>query len=422
MCAEPFNKVQRSKVECLNCEYVACRLCIKRYLLESSLELSCMNCKVAWNPEFIRTTMPAAFLEGEYKHHRANMLLSLEESMLPQTQSHIQYKINKANALAEVRNLKNQITELQHQIHHLKSMYQNKYQQYHQLYGTHGTSLRVVVEQRREFVMKCPETTCRGFLSTQYKCGLCAKYFCRQCHQLKSDDEHVCKEDDVKTVKLLKENTKQCPNCNISIFKVYGCDQMWCTNCQTPFSWTTGRVIQGGTIHNPHYFDWQRRRQEGPQQQNNHGGMCGNVNTLRFQRFPFLNEVQQDRVYLLVRTIEHVRCVTIQSLTENENRFEKNLDIRIQYLNGDISKDEFKQRILRRDKASQRKHIMLMLWQTFVASYTDLLQNLSIEKNFEKFETEHQELLKCINSEFKRISKLYSTQTQLLDNNWTLIK
>jgi hypothetical protein len=40
--------------------------------------------------------------------------------------------------------------------------------------------------------------------------------------------------------KLIKSDTRSCPNCNEGIYKIEGC--LWCT-CKTPFDWNTGKII-----------------------------------------------------------------------------------------------------------------------------------------------------------------------------------
>jgi len=79
------------------------------------------------------------------------------------------------------------------------------------------------VEKKSGFVRKCSDADCRGFLSTRWKCGLCDKYTCTECHELKSDDDHTCDPNNVATAKLLSTDTKGCPTCQTSIYKIDGC-------------------------------------------------------------------------------------------------------------------------------------------------------------------------------------------------------
>jgi len=122
-------------------------------------------------------------------------------------------------------------------------------------------------EAAREFIQRCPGEDCRGYLSTSYKCGTCAKYTCNECLVVKGesrDSPHTCDEDAKASASLIRRETKPCPKCGVRIYKIDGCDQMFCTQetCHTAFSWNTGHVVTG-IIHNPHYYDWLRSQNGG---------------------------------------------------------------------------------------------------------------------------------------------------------------
>lgn len=120
-----------------------------------------------------------------------------------------------------------------------------------------------VTEAARKFVRACPVNGCRGFLSSAWKCGTCSTWACSNCHEVKGaskDAPHECNPDCVLTARLLDKDTRPCPRCASAIFRISGCAQMWCTACNTPFDWGTGKVMNGRVVHNPHYFEYLRRR------------------------------------------------------------------------------------------------------------------------------------------------------------------
>ncbi len=59
---------------------------------------------------------------------------------------------------------------------------------------------------------------------------------------------------------------------------VRNCDQMWCTQdgCHTAFSWKTGHIVTG-VVHNPHYYEWLRRQNNGAAPRENTDIPCGGL-------------------------------------------------------------------------------------------------------------------------------------------------
>lgn len=105
-------------------------------------------------------------------------------------------------------------------------------------------------------IMNCPWEDCVGKLKENGNCGLCGRLFCQDCMCLEQEG-HMCRPEDKETVSELKRTTRPCPKCHILISKIEGCDQMWCVQCHTTFSWKTG-VITRGVVHNPHFYDYRR--------------------------------------------------------------------------------------------------------------------------------------------------------------------
>jgi DNA-directed RNA polymerase subunit RPC12/RpoP len=224
------------------------------------------------------------------------ILSSNQMGLLPDTQIHVESDIRKEKLTVETSKHMRDIKTLQQQILRLKMTVQantfllrgepvpERYRHYVQHHA-------LEVDTRRKFIMACPMELCRGFLSTQYKCGTCQQQICSDCLSLKQDG-HECVENDRLSAEMIKRETKPCPKCGTRIHKIDGCDQMYCTNqqegvyCNTAFSWRTGQLATG-TIHNPHFYELQQK--QGIQMRNVGDIQCGGVpriqNALRVLQF-----------------------------------------------------------------------------------------------------------------------------------------
>ena len=222
-----------------------------------------MNCKKGWDEKFLVENLNRSFCDKEYKNHRKQLLTDREISKLPETM-HLAERQKKINVeeekskefVKEISKLKKMINEL-----HIKQVdiHTNIY------YIRRGEDDKGKTLERRKFIMACPNDNCRGYLSTQYKCELCNIFTCPQCLELigyLKTDPHECNPDNIASAEIIRKETKPCPSCGVRIFKISGCNQMWCTECRVAFDYTTGR-IDTGVVHNPHYYTHMAQQNQG---------------------------------------------------------------------------------------------------------------------------------------------------------------
>lgn len=275
ICIDDFKKIgQKKQFICPYCPLEACLGCVQKYLLSSVDDPHCMGCRRGWTRDILMSLGDSWALKT-YKKHREEVLVQREKARLPRAQEHLMHE-------KDIEERKKYLKDVvEPELQRITQIFNNITFDILRLRSHHAAQFTVAGERltttdpapltggaaggktvgKREFIMKCPVSDCRGFLSTGYKCGVCETYTCSSCHEVKKqkdDPTHTCKPDLVETVKTLKKETKPCPKCAAAIFKIDGCDMMFCTSCNTPFSWNTGKIISGGYIHNPHYFDYLR--------------------------------------------------------------------------------------------------------------------------------------------------------------------
>ena len=235
--------------------------------------------------------------------------------------------------------------------------------------------------QRREFIMKCADEGCRGFLSSGYKCGTCEKWTCSQCLVVvgaDKDAEHTCDPNTVETAKAIKADTRPCPKCGTRIFKIDGCDQMWCVmeGCGTAFSWNSGHVVTG-TVHNPHYYEWLRRNGGGAAPAREVGDIpCGGlpaayqiIGALRPSCIP--SEIRNR----ILETHRNIRELIDMRLRDYPARPEAlaNKDLDVEYLMQTLSETEWQRQLELSEARFNRKKEIGQILQTLATAGSDLM-------------------------------------------------
>jgi hypothetical protein len=248
-CCEDFSAVLRDRtpVPC-GCGFSVCVCCTKTYLLGSTSDPDCMSCHRAVERSFLCDYVGSGWVNGAYKKYQSKVMFDKEMARMASAQPAAKRHLDIAAKDIEILGIKQQIRVMQMKYHAAQSEKWNL------------KSKTPLV--KKQFMQKCGVDGCLGSLSTAWKCGLCDTFSCSSCHAVKGldrDAPHTCNTDDIASVAEIKKSTRNCPSCSTSIFKIAGCDQMFCTvpGCETPFSFHTGRK-ETGIIHNPHFFEAQR--------------------------------------------------------------------------------------------------------------------------------------------------------------------
>jgi hypothetical protein len=402
-----------------------------------------MACKKGWDREILTNNFTYKFVTQTYKRRREELLFDRERSLMPATQPYVELelrvrKINKeivklklnldASAAASLR-IGRESPAVLAVTHNLPSELEGMIFRQRKVWEEHkaGNAIRSDIQflewnreyimtrvygenvvERRQFVRACPYNDCKGFLSTAWKCGLCEMWTCPDCHEGRGVDRegpHTCDPASLETAKMLERDSRNCPKCAAMIFKIDGCDQMFCTQCHTAFSWRKG-TIETGTIHNPHYYDYMRRQGNLPRAPGD--VPCGGLPSwhelavkLRLRQSPWYNMFTAAH-----RAVTHTQHVLIPRYTTNMQA--DNRDLRIKYMIGDLADDDFKRKIQQRDKARQRKADIRQVCEMVMAVLTDLFQALDRSGDLQMFVDSINEFRVHVNDTLKKVSSRWS--------------
>ena len=399
VCTEDFNKTSRKEVKCPKCAESFCSTCIKRYITET--DCSCLLCKCVWDFEFLTSVLTKSFMKTEYRDIQMKKLFEKEFALLPETMYYVDL-INSNKKLRERRKvLENEIVALRQIVGEIDT-------------EIAANSSEIYGEKRKKYIPEtngpCPKENCRGFINRKNNtCGVCETEICKDCREVKTGNEHACKPENIESTKLIANDSKPCPKCAAFIFKIDGCDQMWCSNCQTAFSWKTGE-IEKGRVHNPHYYDWLRTRASGDIPREPGDACDARYGIFDLERVLNLQKKKDaDKIMNIHRKLIHINEVDIANLRYTIGLNSNNKALRIKYLMNQITKDEFQTTIEKRARLVKKMSAVLDCLSLFYDVMTDAFRNFSGSVSTVKdFFENYKNLSKFTNENIEKAELLYS--------------
>lgn len=429
---------------------------------------------------FLSTHFDRSFIDKDLKSHRENILIDRERALMVATQPYVENLIQSEEILSKVNELEKLRSQMSARIYGL-------FRARDLILGSN-----VFGQAKKQFVQKCRNSDCKGFLSTQWRCGLCKHYSCSDCLEVlglirprtahaeepthgtagagagagaaagagadteiderNEEDPHICDPNTVATVSLLKRDTKPCPSCQTPIFRIEGCDQMFCTVCNTGFSWKTGRK-ETGIIHNPHYFEWRNRDTARAEVEEGHccedNGLTHHFSERTDRSIRLLNATQMELPEYehfhrqnplltdakafrnICRWIMHVTIIDLPRFQTNDT--EDNLQIRVQYMRNRLSEETFKRKIQQVDKQRSKHREYYSIISMTTAAATDIMKrfgyvieqlannNMSVMQIMETtFDLENARLIAYSNDRLEEISKAFKSVQYQFTNQFEL--
>jgi len=201
------------------------------------------------------------------------------------------------------------------------------------------------------------------------------------------------------------------------------CDQMWCTDCHTAFSWTTGQIVNG-VVHNPHYYEFLRKEGNGVAPRNIGDVPCGGI-----PHYARIYRIVKDKECAKLIMAAHRIASEIQDqrIHQYQGGFtaDDNGDLGVKYLMKEISKDDMKAELVKRETKRNRHAAIRAVLEMFVNTSILLLNTICddadetpIDERLQTCVESFRNLKKYVNETLMNISRMKQCSVPQITQAW----
>jgi hypothetical protein len=397
--------LDNNRVICPFCNVEICETCFQ---YSTTLEIktpSCIFCKKELSLEFILANNEHEWCKTKFIPFFENLMYEKEKMLLPESIESYKKMIKIRELKANLKKYKSKhiltrkreigllkgcdVTDIENQI-------QNRIVIENDLNKLTGTEVERKSTEKKIYISNCINENCRGFITNKYECELCKTSICDECLQINIEN-HKCNRNDTATAREIKKSSKPCPKCYVPIFKISGCNQMFCTNCKVVFDWTTLQ-IDNGSVHNEYYFDWISST--------NNSNIdieeiaCGDIETI--YRI-ILNKSTTWSYQTIFRLIYQFNCeCNIEYIASYQRKIRNNFHLyRISYLDNKLTIKQWKRKIAVDNIYNEKIDSIIKILQMYVTITTDLFrlyayENIDIKDFYLQYKIFHTHFEQCL--------------------------